>query len=288
MLKVLVNALKYNNIKFKKILYAADWNKSSYRLALQPDYKGHREKVKAKDSDEQKELRDSFLNDYSTLFNIFDSVGYNIQSKASEVEADDAMMLVRYLDEESNILLISLDEDWYYQINSTGINRGNTHLLKYSKNELYTTKKQVEELYGLPVDVLPHYSAIVGQKKDNILGLVNMAKARFKKHLLDLPMEEWWTVLEELISSNKYKLHIHPQAKHNTIFQQYHHNLLMMSPMPLDKHKLSDINFTKTAMTRSPNNDNYEKFIRDCIEYFDTFPTISFEDYKLLKYGNSK
>jgi len=286
MLKVLSTALSVNKIRFKKVLYAADWNKSAFRLRLQPDYKGHRDKQKAKMSSDKQKAQKEFIKAYNNLYNIFDYVGSNVQHIDAQTEADDTMMLVRYLRPDSNILLVSLDEDWYYQIHNTGTNKGNTHLLKYSQNKLIKTEQEVEELFGLPFDLLLDYSALAGQRKDNIFGVKQLGKSRFKKLLMDLPREEWWGVLEDLISTRKYGMELHPNAKEKTVFQQYHHNLIMMSPMPLEAFDRKDIEYCDNQLDKQPIELPYDEFIYKCVEELDTFPTIDLKDYTLLSKGN--
>lgn len=288
MFKTIADALKFNKINFKKVLYASDFNKSEYRLNMQHDYKGQRKEIQSRDNDKHKKEREAFLKDYMNLSKIFNDVGYSLQDLNSTLEADDLSNIIRTLKPKANILLFSLDEDWYYRIENTGTDKGNTHLLKYSKNELYTHEEQVEELYGLPFDILPHYSALKGQKKDSIYGLVNIAKARFKKHFLPYPVDEWEDIANKLIEEKKYNLHIHPKAKFQDVKAQYHHNLLMMNPIPIHKVKPNELVIIKKALDSKPTDLTYEDFIRKCISIFNVFPTLQLEDYKLLKYGNVK
>jgi len=285
-LSILVNALNYNHIKFKEIVWAYDLEKSSYRQTLQPSYKAHRKIVASRQTVAEQNRKKDFDVVYQKLPKVLKYLGKSGQDYGSGIEADDVPSMVRALRPDSNILKVSLDEDWSYDIDTPEDGSGVTHLLKYTTNEIFKTQEDVIDHYELCGNDLMDYSCIAGQAKDGVYGLKNFGKSRFIKYLLPYPKEQWFNIIEEFIEKKKWNMHVHPNAMYNTAFQNYHHNLLIMQPIPMDKHEAKNIKFLESELSRDTYDITYEKLIVDSVELFDDILPISSDDFNLLRNGN--
>jgi len=289
-----ITALDYNSIKFKQIIWAGDWGKSAYRLKLHPKYKGQREATSKKLPVADQLRKDDFLNDYQNLHDILDYVGITVQKKTSETEADDMRLLVRELaGPDANILLFSLDEDWYCDIQEGSAGKGATHLLRYTKNQLIKTPEAVEHIYGLSGENLIDYNALCGQRKDNIYGIKQLGKSRFKKYFLGKPKDEWFDILDGLIAKGTHGMHLDPASTCETPLDQYHQNLLLMNPMGLGEHTAGDIKYASEQLKGDYICDKtdsacYNEFMLKCAKIFNgVLPPVSLGDFKLLRNGSA-
>jgi len=158
--------------KSKKIIITADWGSSTYRKALDPEYKADR-KEKFKDQTEQEKIAfEEFFDEYESTLKLL-SEHYTVL-RYKGVEADDiAAHLVRYKEqyEFENIWLISSDRDWDLLIADD-----------VSRFSYVTRKETTMENWFEHYDVEPEkyisLKCLQGDKGDNVPGIPQIGPKR--------------------------------------------------------------------------------------------------------------
>ena len=165
-LNIVMNALIFNKIKYKKILWAHDIYKSKYRLDMLPNYKGGRKKNQQKETDIDQSRREAFVAKYKRTPSILKYLGVNINENL-QMEADDCTNLIHEMEPEANILAISLDMDWLFG----AIDNDKIDILRYDKNTLINSANINEYTLGkyfLEANELQKVCNIIQQTKDSI------------------------------------------------------------------------------------------------------------------------
>lgn len=278
-ISLVTRALKYNNIGYdtSTIVWALDVQKSHYRVEMWKEYKGHRVELQKRSSKAEQARRAIFLNQYLELPDLLKDIGVN---GIPSVEADDMVSIVRHLRPNSKILMISLDLDWLLNIDD------NTHLLFFSNNTLYTNKKQVEEKIGFDPDLYVEMAALSGQRKDNILNLKQFGSMRFKKHLIDEEgniVESYGEIIDQLLEAGKYGMCVNPKAKFNDWRTNYHLNLQLMKPIPIECVDIDELKEFDSRLDVANEDLSYEDFVMNCFNMFSDIPNIDDVEYKCLR-----
>lgn len=157
--------------KCEHIIVAADLGSSSYRKALYPEYKGNRQELRDKQTEQEKE---DFQEFYTEYLNALDCLEYEDITvlKYDKVEADDiAAFIVKHKKELgiSTIWLISSDRDWDLLVSSD--------VSRFS----YVTRKETTLdtwPYDVTVDEYISYKCLVGDSGDNIKGIKGIGDKR--------------------------------------------------------------------------------------------------------------
>ena len=169
----------------KKIIIAADWGSSTYRKAIDEEYKADR-KAKYKDqTNEEKIAFEEFFDEFEATLKLLAEDWIVLRYKG--VEADDiAAHLVNHKEqyELENIWLISSDRDWDLLIQE-GVNRFS-----------YVTRKEVtvanwSEHYDVEPEDYISLKCLMGDKGDNVAGIPQVGP----KRALDL-IKEWGTAYD--------------------------------------------------------------------------------------------
>lgn len=274
MLTVIARAFKFNNIDYteSKVVWALDVQKSHYRLNLWKDYKGHRAELQTRASKQEQARRDKFTKTYLEMPKIFKYLGVN---GVPSVEADDMVSIVQHLRPNANILMLSLDLDWLLNVDEK------THLLFFSTNTLYTNKEQVEEKIGINPDLYVDQVSIGGQGKDNILNLQQFGKARFIKELTNNGnlVDNFGEILDELLKKKKYGMAVNPKAKFNNWKDNYHLNLQLMNPVPINEVNIDELKEFDDSLDAELEKISYEDFMLKCYDIFSDIPEISNKEF---------
>jgi len=244
-LNIVMRALIFNKIKYKKLVFAHDINKSEYRLSMYPDYKGHRKDVQNRDSDAEQSRRDEFIAKYKRLPTILKYIGLQVNhiQDITKYEADDVISMLKGIEPEATILGISLDADWILNVDK------NTHILKYTTNTLITDEGYCRETYDMGQEELREAWSILGQAKDGIYGISNIGLKRWAKFFAPLTPQARYELLEEWLKTRKYGCKIHPKA----IFQDdwrenWKLNEQLMTFMTLHEHTPFDIEYAQKVI----------------------------------------
>lgn len=160
-----------------KVIIACDYGKSSYRLAIYPEYKGDREKIREKQTEEE---RDAFI-DFITEFNntIEQCKEHFLVLKYKGVEADDIAAFIshelinKYKDKYNHVWLISSDKDWDHLIDK------DVSRWSYITRKEYTINNWSDH-YAYPIDKAIDIKAITGGK-DNVKGIDGIGEKRALK-----------------------------------------------------------------------------------------------------------
>jgi 5'-3' exonuclease len=159
--------------KCSKIIVASDWGSSSYRKNLFPEYKGNREDLRAKQTDQEKNAFKKFFEEYErTLMNV-EIEGIPVV-KYHGVEADDiaAWIVKNRLDYGiDQVWLISSDRDW------------DLLLAEDVKRFSYVTRKEStldnwSESYDFPHSQYITFKCLDGDKGDNVPGIPGIGPKR--------------------------------------------------------------------------------------------------------------
>jgi DNA polymerase-1 len=158
--------------KASKIIIAADWGSSTYRKALDPEYKADR-KAKYKDqTPEEKIAFEEFFEEFEVTLELL--AGSYTVLRYKGVEADDiAAHLVVHKEqyELENIWLISSDRDWDL-LCSADVSRFS-----------YVTRKEVtlanwSDHYDVAPEEYISLKCLMGDKGDNVAGIVGIGPKR--------------------------------------------------------------------------------------------------------------
>ena len=282
--ELILNSFIFNSINYEKsrIIFAHDIEKSEYRISLWKDYKGHRKAVQQRSSEAEQQRRAKFIEEYNKLPEVLQYLGTNAITKG--VEADDIPSIVRHLYPDSNILLLSLDLDWLLFVDSK------THLLYFSTNTLYKTKEQVQDKIGINPDLYRVMSSIGSQAKDNILNIVQFGKGRFIKHLINEQgelREDYGEIIDKLLEEKKYGMKVHEKAKFKDWRSNFHLNLQLMSPIPIEKVNVNDLISFKKRLSEDLPQIDLETFLKKCYDLFEDIALTDYEEFRKLRSRNA-
>lgn len=156
----------------EQVIVAADWGSSTYRKAINPEYKQNRKEKFAEQTEEERIAFEEFFEEYEASLEV---VGDNFQVlRYKGVEADDiAAHLVKQKEkyELGNIWLVSSDRDWDLLIQE-GVSRFS-----------YVTRKEVTlENWNTHYECSPEeyisLKCLTGDKGDNVPGIPGIGPKR--------------------------------------------------------------------------------------------------------------
>ena len=154
----------------KDIVIAGDWG-SSWRKNIYPEYKANREELKAKQTVEEQQEFEDFLEEANRALEMLKD--YYIVLKFKGVEADDiaAFLCITYADNYKHTWLISSDKDWDLLISPK--------ISRFS----YITRKEItlenwDTHYEYPQDMHISVKVLQGDKGDNIPGVAGIGPKR--------------------------------------------------------------------------------------------------------------
>lgn len=245
------------HLKKRGTIYACfDVGKSSYRLAEQSYYKGHRDTLRRKLGAKALEEHAKFNEDYLKLLEVFKRL--NVQVLAIEgVEADDlASLLTEDLKKnpDNKITLITGDHDWLHMV--AGTNK--VRLFDFPQDQFWYTKT-IEQAHG--VTSRRQFSikkSITGDKSDNIKFMKNLADVRGTYVYNDIyalhddPTDEQIIEFIENFAENEPKIVVHPyhvQDGRTTIREAFLSNMKIADP------------FTDTACLTAPQAEVWKNII---------------------------
>ena len=262
-LNIVMRALIFNNIKYKKLVFAHDINKSEYRLKLWEGYKGGRKKNQDKEHHVDQSRREEFVAKYKRLPTILKYIGLQVNHlpKVTNYEADDVPHLIRRLEPDAKMLLISLDGDWILNVDD------NTHVLKYDTNTLITDENYTWEKYGMSTASLKDAWEVLGQAKDSIYNIYKLGLTRWAKHFAPLPEQERYEKLQEWLDKNKYGCKVDSKAKFETWQDNHELNKKLMSFMEIEDHTEFDIAYASDVLNGLELEDKitYKEWVELCL-----------------------
>jgi len=280
-LNIVIRALIFNKIKYKKLLFAHDINKSEYRLNMWSGYKGGRKEKQQKEDHADQSRRDEFVAKYKRLPSILKYIGLQINHipKVTNYEADDVPALVRALDPDANILLLSLDGDWVLNVDDK------THMLKYDTNTLIKDESYIWDRYVMSKDDLREAWAICGQDKDSIYGIKKLGIKRWAKHFAPLPDQERFEQLQDWLDKGKYGMHVDPRAKYDTWQDNFALNMKLMSFMGIEDHTEEDVEYARDVLNGEDVMDKitYKEWVELCLMELQEVPPITPEMFEALQ-----
>jgi 5'-3' exonuclease len=155
-----------------RLIIAADWGSSSYRKAINPDYKQNRKDKFAEQTEEEKAAFEAFFEEFEATLELL-AESYPVL-RYQGVEADDiAAHLVKEKDKYGleYIWLISSDRDWDLLIQE-GVGRFS-----------YVTRKEVtldnwQEHYDVTPEQYISRKCLTGDKGDNVPGIPGIGPKR--------------------------------------------------------------------------------------------------------------
>lgn len=279
MLSQLMTTFRVNKIDptNSRIVWAHDVDKSVYRTSMWKDYKGHRDKVAKRSSVAEQARRAKFIAEYKNTPKVLNYLG--VQGITQGMEADDMVSILRHLRPDATILMMSLDLDWLLNVDTK------THLLFHKTNTLYTTKDQVENRLGIAPELYIHMAALGSQAKDNILNISKLGKVRFLKELVvdGKLREDYGDVIDNILSTKKYGCEVNPLAKYRNWRDNYHLNLQLMRPIPINLVDQKQLELLDKRLDSSLPEITYEDFLMLCIDTFKHYPDITLEEFEACR-----
>ena len=155
-----------------KVIVTSDWGKSSYRLAVDAEYKGNRTKLREKQTEEEKDAFTAFIQEYDRTLKLVGEVFPVVKFKG--VEADDiaAYIASKFDDNElEHCWLVSSDKDWDLLITN--------FISRFS----YVTRKETtvqnfEETHNCTPEEFISMKALMGDTGDNVPGVSGVGAKR--------------------------------------------------------------------------------------------------------------
>ncbi len=156
------------------VIIAADQGSSKFRKALYPAYKGNREELRARQTEQEKDDFQDFIQEYEkVLLELEELEGYPV-IRFKGIEADDIIAYIsKYkigLDIEK-IWIISTDKDLDLLLNE-GINR-----FSYI-NRKETSLNTWDSMHDFPHEMFLTMKCLTGDKGDNIQGIPQVGPKR--------------------------------------------------------------------------------------------------------------
>jgi 5'-3' exonuclease len=179
----------------KKVVVLGDGG-SFYREALYPEYKGNRKELRAKQTQQEADDFQAFLEEFNVAFELLGLQYDTFRFKG--VEADDiAAYLVKYYsDNYEHTWMISSDKDWDLMI-ADNVSRF-----------AYTSRKEItldtwNEFYDYSPEQHISIKVLMGDKGDNVPGVEGIGEKRAYTILKDY--ETAYDVYASLPIQSKYK-----------------------------------------------------------------------------------
>lgn len=153
------------------IIIVNDYGASSYRKEISPEYKGNREELRAKQTEEEAQKFTEFIEELTSTMAYLQHSGYPVL-RYKGVEADDiAALIVKHKDNLliDNIWLISSDKDWDLLVKE-GVSRFS-----------YVTRKETtidEWPYEVSVEGYIALKCLMGDAGDNVKGIKGIGPKR--------------------------------------------------------------------------------------------------------------
>lgn len=198
----------------KKIIITADWGSSTYRKAINPEYKQNRKEKFADQTDEEKAAFEEFFEEFEASLDVLEEQGYPIL-RYKGVEADDiAAHLVKEKDQYGleYMWLISSDRDWDLLIQE-----------KVSRFS-YVNRKEVtfsnwKEHYDVAPEQFISFKCLTGDKGDNVPGINGIGP----KRAVDLISQygDAMNIYDNVPLDGKYKYIQELNANADQILQNY-------------------------------------------------------------------
>lgn len=198
----------------KKIIITADWGSSTYRKAINPEYKQNRKEKFADQTDEEKAAFEEFFEEFEASLDVLEEQGYPIL-RYKGVEADDlAAHLVKDKDNYGleYIWLISSDRDWDLLIQE-----------KVSRFS-YVNRKEItfsnwKEHYDVTPEQFISFKCLTGDKGDNVPGITGIGP----KRAVDLISQygDAMNIYDNVPLDGKYKYIQELNANADQILQNY-------------------------------------------------------------------
>lgn len=156
-----------------KIVIAADWGNSSFRRAIDPEYKMNRKELRDQQSEQEKAEFEAFFREYETTLEGMKEEGFPV-FRFRGVEADDiAAYITRHRKKFGieEVWLISSDRDWDLLVTED--------VSRFS----YVTRKETtldnwEEFYDFEPDMYLTFKCLTGDKGDNVPGIPGIGPKR--------------------------------------------------------------------------------------------------------------
>jgi len=179
----------------KKVIVLGDGG-SFYREALYPDYKGNRKALRAKQTQQEADEFQDFLEEFGVAFELL-NLQYNT-FRFKGVEADDiAAYLVKYYsDNYEHTWLISSDADWKLMI------ADNVSQFAYTSRKEFTLENW-DTHHDYPIDQHISIKVLMGDKGDNVPGVEGIGEKRACTLLKEY--ETAYDVYANLPIASKYK-----------------------------------------------------------------------------------
>ena len=156
----------------KKVIVTSDWGKSSYRLAVDAEYKGNRDKLREKQTDEERDAFTAFIQEYGRTLDLVGEVFPVVKFKG--VEADDIASYIASKFDDNDLehcWLISSDKDWDLLVNN--------FISRFS----YVTRKETtvqnfEETHNCSPEEFISMKCLMGDTGDNVKGISGIGAKR--------------------------------------------------------------------------------------------------------------
>lgn len=197
----------------KRIIITADWGSSTYRKALDPEYKADRKERFKDQTEEEKMAFEAFFDEFEETLEELAKKYTVLRYKG--VEADDiAAHLVKYKEqyELENIWLVSSDRDWGLLVQE------DVSQFSYVTRKEYTLANWSEH-YDVTPEQYISYKVILGDSGDNIKGFAQIGPKRAS----DL-VNEYGTafdIYDSLPIDSRYKFMIDLNANPERILLNY-------------------------------------------------------------------
>jgi len=169
---------------------------SSYREAIYPEYKGNRKELRAKQTQQEADDFQGFLEEFGVAFELLGLQYETFRFKG--VEADDiAAYLVKYYsDNYEHTWLISSDQDWLLMLDD------NVSQFAYTSRKEFT-KENWDTHFEYPLEQHISIKVLTGDKGDNIPGVEGIGAKRANTLLRDY--DTAYDVYANLPIDSKYK-----------------------------------------------------------------------------------
>lgn len=180
----------------KRIIIVGDLG-SEWRKEKYPEYKQNREELKKKQTEEELQEFKLFLKELDNALNLLEANNYTVL-KFSGVEADDiAAYIIKQVENDyEHNWLISSDKDWDILL-SKKVSR-----FSYITRKEYTLNNFIDH-YGYPQNMHLSIKVLMGDKGDNIEGIVGVGEKRAYNILKNYGPTAL-DVLDELPIDSKY------------------------------------------------------------------------------------
>jgi len=277
-LNIVMRALIFNKIQYKKLVWAYDTHKSEFRLNLHSGYKGGRKVLQDKQLHTDQSRRDEFVANYKKLPSILKYIGMNVNHDM-RVEADDVPYLIKQLDPDAKILCISLDGDWVFNLEH------GMHILKYSTNTLITDESYVFDTYGMSLADLKEAWSILGQEKDSIYGISKIGLKRWADYFAPLEPQARYELLQEWLDKKKYGCKIDTRAPYDTWQDNFELNKKLMSFIELKDYKDNDVQSAISIIRKLevPTRISFTDWVKICLLELGEVPPIEERTFLALQ-----